>query len=161
MSLPMSISLACTSTSTSNVDAPLDSLQCQMVRPLQVSTVTEDHQCVLLPELAWLFVQVLKRFLVFEVPYLIVCFWSVESHIDGVRGGVMVWSQRWLLIWSVAHHKVHKCSRGLEHVIEHLVTADIKLIRAITLSASETVLMFPLSLSTTLCGDKAPEPLWT
>lgn len=102
-----------------------------------------------------------KRFPVFEVPYLIVYFWSVESHIDGVRGGVMVWSQRWLLFWSVAHHKVHKCSRGLEHVIEHLVTSDIsKLIMATTLSASGTVLLkFPLSLSTTLCGDRAPEPL--
>jgi hypothetical protein len=77
---------------------------------------------------------------VFKVPYLIVYFWSIESHVDSVCGGVMVWFQRWLLIWSVAHHKVHNRSRRLEHIIEHLVTSDISnLIRA-TFSASETVL---------------------
>lgn len=47
---------------------------------------------------------------------LIVYFWSIESHVDGVCGGVMVWSQRWLLIWSVAHHKVHNRSRGVMEV---------------------------------------------
>jgi F0F1-type ATP synthase assembly protein I len=57
--------------------------------------------------------------------YLIVYVWSVESHVDGVRGGVVVWSQRRLLIWSVAYHKVHEGSRGLEHVTEHLVSCDI------------------------------------
>lgn len=32
---------------------------------------------------------------------------SVESEVDSVSGGVVVWPQRWLLVRPVADHEVH------------------------------------------------------
>merc|ERR1719192_429106 len=32
---------------------------------------------------------------------------TVEGHIDGVSGAVMMWSQERLLVWSIPDHEVH------------------------------------------------------
>jgi len=39
---------------------------------------------------------------------LIINFWRIEGHIDGVCGGVVVWPEVWLFIGSIPNHEVHR-----------------------------------------------------
>jgi hypothetical protein len=96
----------------------------------------------------------------FKATHLIVYVWSVESHIDGVCGGVMVWSQWWLLFWLVAHYKVHNCSWRLEHSTEHVLTSVNLYQFKQQILLHGLSLRFPLSPSTIMSEDADLGSFW-